>query len=223
MAGGASLNEVLGGGRVSRDLDLFHDSEEAVASAWDSDRHLLEARGYAVRVLRERPSFVEAQVGSGGSSVLIQWTRDSAYRFFPLVEPRRFPSWISKALLHRPPAFRAPGGRCSQRRTRSSQRFHPRRQAHESSERAGSSSPSRRRTFPASSAGRCCSTTVDSTAPFPRPSTGNELGTKAPDPASGQFTGSSSSGSRVGSAASRGRSAVGGSEASIDSSRTHRS
>lgn len=86
MAGGASLNEVLGGGRVSRDLDLFHDSEEAVGSAWDSDRHLLEARGYAIRVLRERPSFVEAQIESGGSAVLIQWTRDSAYRFFPLVE-----------------------------------------------------------------------------------------------------------------------------------------
>lgn len=86
MAGGASLNEVLGGERVSRDLDLFHDSEEAVGSAWDADRHLLETRGYAVRVLRERPSFVEAEVESEGSSVLIQWTRDSAYRFFPLVE-----------------------------------------------------------------------------------------------------------------------------------------
>ena len=86
MAGGASLNEVLGGERVSRDLDLFHDSEEAVGSAWDADRHLLETRGYAVRVLRERPSFVEADVESEGSSVLIQWTRDSAYRFFPLVE-----------------------------------------------------------------------------------------------------------------------------------------
>ena len=85
MAGEASLNEVLGGERVSRDLDLFHDSEEAVGSAWDADRQILEARGYAVRVVRERPSFVEAEVESGGSSVLVQWTRDSAYRFFPLV------------------------------------------------------------------------------------------------------------------------------------------
>lgn len=86
MAGGASLNEILGGERVSRDLDLFHDSEEAVGSAWEADRHLLETRGYAVRVLRERPSFVEAEIASGVSAVLVQWTRDSAYRFFPLVD-----------------------------------------------------------------------------------------------------------------------------------------
>lgn len=86
MAGGASLNEVLGGTRVSRDLDIFHDTEEAVGSAWDADRKLLEDRGYSIRVVRERPSFVEAEIESGGSSVLVQWTRDSAYRFFPLVE-----------------------------------------------------------------------------------------------------------------------------------------
>lgn len=86
MAGGATLNELLAGGRISRDLDLFHDSEEAVGSAWDTDRRLLESRGYRVRVLRERPSYVEAEVRMAGESVLVQWTRDSAFRFFPLVE-----------------------------------------------------------------------------------------------------------------------------------------
>ncbi|RXM21909.1 hypothetical protein EO238_26585, partial [Citrobacter sp. AAK_AS5] len=73
MAGGATLNELLAGERVSRDLALFHDSEEAVGSAWDTDRRLLETRGYRVRVLRERPSFVEAEVGLPGESVLVQW------------------------------------------------------------------------------------------------------------------------------------------------------
>lgn len=86
MAGGATLNEVLGGERISRDLDLFHDSEDAVGSAWESDRLLLESRSFRVRVIRERPSFVEAEVSSDSSAVLVQWTRDSAYRFFPLVE-----------------------------------------------------------------------------------------------------------------------------------------
>ena len=38
-----------------------------------------------MKVLRERPFFVEAQIGRGDDSVLLQWARDSAYRFFPLV------------------------------------------------------------------------------------------------------------------------------------------
>jgi hypothetical protein len=37
-------------------------------------------------VLREGPSFVEARVSRGGQRVLMQWSRDSAFRFFPLVE-----------------------------------------------------------------------------------------------------------------------------------------
>lgn len=84
VAGGVALNELLGGSRVSRDIDLFHDSEAAVAAAWAADRTLLEANGFGVTVLRERPSFVEAQVGASGSAVLMQWARDSTFRFFPL-------------------------------------------------------------------------------------------------------------------------------------------
>jgi hypothetical protein len=50
------------------------------------DRKILEGDGYVVRVIRERTSFVEAEVTRGGESVLLQWVRDSAYRFFPLVQ-----------------------------------------------------------------------------------------------------------------------------------------
>jgi hypothetical protein len=85
VAGGVALNEILAGDRVSRDIDLFHDTEDAVAKAWEADRRLLESQSFGVRVLRERPSFVEAEVDSGGTVLLLQWTRDSAFRFFPLV------------------------------------------------------------------------------------------------------------------------------------------
>jgi len=81
-----ALNELLGGARVSRDIDLFHDTEEAVEASWAADRARLADAGYAVRTLRERPGFIEAEVSSGGETVRIEWTRDSAYRFFPLVE-----------------------------------------------------------------------------------------------------------------------------------------
>jgi hypothetical protein len=90
VAGGAALNELLSAPRVSRDLDLFHDTQAALAATWDSDRRLLEAGGYALRILRERPTFVEAEATRGGESVLLQWAQDSAYRFFPLVESEVF-------------------------------------------------------------------------------------------------------------------------------------
>ena len=86
LAGGATLNELIATPRISRDVDLFHDSEEALAATWDADRRLLEASRFSVTVLRERPVFVEARVAQGDESVLLQWVRDSAYRFFPLVE-----------------------------------------------------------------------------------------------------------------------------------------
>ena len=83
---GATLNELIATPRISRDVDLFHDSEEALAATWDADRRLLEVSRFSVTVLRERPVFVEARVAQGDESVLLQWVRDSAYRFFPLVE-----------------------------------------------------------------------------------------------------------------------------------------
>jgi hypothetical protein len=85
VAGGAALNELLAAPRVSRDVDLFHDTEAALAATWEADRRLLERHGYSLRVLRERPSFVEAEVGRQGERTLLQWARDSAFRFFPLV------------------------------------------------------------------------------------------------------------------------------------------
>jgi len=86
VAGGAALNEILRAPRVSRDLDLFHDTAAALATAWTADRKELEAAGYSVSVVRERPTFVEVEVVRGSEAVTIQWTQDSAFRFFPLVE-----------------------------------------------------------------------------------------------------------------------------------------
>jgi hypothetical protein len=86
VAGGAALNELLQASRLSRDIDVFHDSDEALAASWESDRRALEADGLEVEVLRERGTYVEARISRHGDSVLIEWARDSAYRFFPLVE-----------------------------------------------------------------------------------------------------------------------------------------
>jgi hypothetical protein len=65
VAGGAALNEVIASERLSRDIDLFHDTTEALESSWAEDRALLETNGYAVQVLRERRGLVEAEVEDG--------------------------------------------------------------------------------------------------------------------------------------------------------------
>lgn len=86
VAGAAALNELLAAPRLSRDIDLFHDTESALHASWQADRELLESERFAVRVIHERPSFVEAEVSLGTEAVLLQWVRDSVYRFFPLIQ-----------------------------------------------------------------------------------------------------------------------------------------
>jgi hypothetical protein len=86
VAGGVALSVALATSRLSRDVDVFHDTEEAVARSWDRDRAALEQAGFAVRVVRERPGYVEAAVSREGDGLVMEWARDSAFRFFPLVE-----------------------------------------------------------------------------------------------------------------------------------------
>lgn len=86
VAGAAALNAVSAAPRVSRDIDLFHDTAAAVETSWQVDRALLESHGCEIEVLRRYPGFIEAVVRRAGESVAFQWAQDSAFRFFPLVE-----------------------------------------------------------------------------------------------------------------------------------------
>jgi hypothetical protein len=85
VAGGVALNELTGAARVSRDIDVFHDTEAAVHAAWQQDRLGLERQGLSIRVLREHSGYVEAEVRGRDDAVRMEWARDSAFRFFPLV------------------------------------------------------------------------------------------------------------------------------------------
>lgn len=86
VAGGSALNELLKSPRVSHDIDLFHDVREAVLQSSVADRNKLSASGYDVRVIRDFPTFVEAEISRGNEGVILQWVQDSAFRFFPLIE-----------------------------------------------------------------------------------------------------------------------------------------
>jgi hypothetical protein len=89
LAGGAVLNARRP--RISEDLDIFLDRENAVAAA----RRDMEAlRNAGLRVQEEifSFSFVEAVVraAESGEATQIQWMQESAYRFFPLQPDAEF-------------------------------------------------------------------------------------------------------------------------------------
>lgn len=86
VAGGVALNLLLDAQRLSRDIDIFHDAEDAVSRSWLADREVLVDAGYKVEVEREAASFVEARISLNGDQTSLQWVRDSAFRFFPLLE-----------------------------------------------------------------------------------------------------------------------------------------
>jgi hypothetical protein len=86
VAGGAALNALLRAPCFSRDLNIIHDSDEAIAESWDADRRALVADGHTLAVVREAPAFIEALVTRGSERTAGQWAGDSAFRFFPLIE-----------------------------------------------------------------------------------------------------------------------------------------
>lgn len=84
VAGGIALNAVTSASRVSFDIDLFHDSQEAVKESARRDRAALVEAGLSITEVRDVPGFVEVEARDAVDAVLVQWAADSAFRFFPL-------------------------------------------------------------------------------------------------------------------------------------------
>lgn len=72
--------------RYSGDIDLFHDSEEAVSDAFARDREKLEKYGFSLKLQLSQPGFIRAMARRHpDDAVLIDWAHDSAWRFMPTV------------------------------------------------------------------------------------------------------------------------------------------
>ncbi len=85
LAGGAALHFSPNSIRFSDDLDFFHDTVAQMARAFDADRSILEAAGYRVEVSLSIPGFIRAIVSREEEATRVDWARDSAWRFMPLV------------------------------------------------------------------------------------------------------------------------------------------
>jgi hypothetical protein len=78
--------------RYSRDIDLCHDIETAVAESAGADEVALLAAGYAVTWQLRQPMFHRATVTRHDGSVKLEWVYDSAFRFYPM-EPDEELGW----------------------------------------------------------------------------------------------------------------------------------
>ncbi|MCP5008015.1 MAG: hypothetical protein GY941_29385 [Planctomycetes bacterium] len=86
IAGGVALNCIIKSARISNDIDIFHDTQDALQKSWDEDRYLLIKGNYRIEIIRERQSFIEALISKDHEKTLMQWTCDSSFRFFPLIK-----------------------------------------------------------------------------------------------------------------------------------------
>jgi hypothetical protein len=85
LAGGAALHFSPNSIRFSDDLDFFHDTVAQVDRAFRADRAILETAGYRIEVGLIIPGFIRAVVSRGEEATRVDWARDSAWRFMPLV------------------------------------------------------------------------------------------------------------------------------------------
>jgi hypothetical protein len=97
IAGGAVINRGDGGLRISDDLDIFHDrltinqnAAEIVNASAEADEKLLKEAGYSVDWLLRQGGIAKAVVRRGNDHVRLEWTNDTACRFFPAQKDDEF-------------------------------------------------------------------------------------------------------------------------------------
>lgn len=97
------------GPRYSGDIDIFHDSEERVATTAIADTATLAANGFAIEWVRQQPGIYTVKVSRQDESTRLEWVRDSDFRFFPAVRDALFGYMLHPADLATNKALAAAG------------------------------------------------------------------------------------------------------------------
>ncbi len=92
VGGATVLHQSPDSPRASADIDVFHDTAEAVHQAAEADTAALRVAGYTVDIVSRQESFCRGIVKRGESATKLEWVQDSAFRFFP-VEPDTELGW----------------------------------------------------------------------------------------------------------------------------------
>jgi hypothetical protein len=90
IAGGAVINRGEAGVRISDDLDIFHDVAASVAASAEADAKALREAGYAIEWTLRGDGIFKAVASRGEDRVRLDWTTDSAFRFFPVLPDEEF-------------------------------------------------------------------------------------------------------------------------------------
>jgi hypothetical protein len=99
VAGGAVINRGEAGVRFSDDLDIFHDAAASVAASAQADAKALQEAGLSVEWTLRGEGMFQAVVSGGEDRVRLDWTTDSAFRFFPVQPDEDFGYCLHQADL----------------------------------------------------------------------------------------------------------------------------
>jgi hypothetical protein len=99
VAGGVVINRGEGGVRISDDFDIFHDLADSVAASAEADANALRKAGYSVEWILRGEGIFKAEVTREEDRVRLDWTTDSAFRFFPVLPDEEFGYCLHQADL----------------------------------------------------------------------------------------------------------------------------
>lgn len=86
LAGGIAINRKSDSMRFSKDMDIFHHTDESVEKSFRADEAVLLSSGYLIDIERKESGHIGAIISKGKSRLKLEWVRDSAFRFFPVLK-----------------------------------------------------------------------------------------------------------------------------------------
>lgn len=86
IAGGIAINRNSDSMQFSKDMDIFNHTNESVEKSFRADESVLASSGYKINLQRKESGLVRAIITKDKNSLKLEWARDSAFRFFPVLE-----------------------------------------------------------------------------------------------------------------------------------------
>ena len=86
VAGGVAIHREASSARRSNDIDFFHLTEIAVRESASADIAVLKENNYSIEYVLDQPSFIRVIISKGAQALKLEWVRDTAFRFFPVIE-----------------------------------------------------------------------------------------------------------------------------------------